>query len=190
MSNAERIADGQHQIANLQRIGVGELQGGKCLAVSLDPQHGDIGLLILKDDLGVELPTVGQGNTNLCGLAAADDVIIGDDDAIRADDHARAQRVLDPLSRHAEPIAEEAAEEGVVEQRRNAGSHTAPHIDVDDGRSGALHNGRIGILNSFARGRRHAYLCFGYIRAHREARQNCKSQNCHPRPNGPMAMCH
>jgi hypothetical protein len=50
-------------------------------------------------------------------LSALDDVAVGDDQPARIDDHARAERIFDPVARHAEGrhVAEEMTEQRVVE---------------------------------------------------------------------------
>jgi len=58
-------------------------------AVTL-PQ-GDVGLLILADDLGLKPRAVVENDGDLVGFR--DDVIVGDDDAGRIDDEAGTERV-------------------------------------------------------------------------------------------------
>ena len=70
-----------------------------------------------------------------------------------ADDHARAQRVLDALLRHAERLAEEAAEQRIVGERRHERLHARPHVDVDHGRRRLLDDRRERVLRGLARGR-------------------------------------
>ena len=45
LADPERIADGEHHVAHLQRIGIGEFQHGKLLALRLDAQHREVGAL-------------------------------------------------------------------------------------------------------------------------------------------------
>ena len=83
LPDAERIADRQHQVADLQRVGVLELEIGEAPVAAFHPQHGDVGVLVLQDDLGVELAPVGERDADLGRAAHLDDVVVGDDDAVR-----------------------------------------------------------------------------------------------------------
>ena len=69
-------------VADLDRVGVLELQIGKAAVAALDPEHGDVGLLVLQDDLGVELAPVGERDADLGGAADLDHMRVGDDDAV------------------------------------------------------------------------------------------------------------
>src|SRR5690606_2183101 len=74
-----------------------------------------------------EFAPVGQRDGDL--VAVLDDVIVGDDQSVRADDHAGSQGVLHPRHRPAEEIvAEEPLEERVIEERRHPGLDDAPRI--------------------------------------------------------------
>ena len=66
LADAERIADREHDVADLQRVGIGEFErpGSARLAV-LDPQHGEIGACVLEHDLGLELALVGERHLDL-----------------------------------------------------------------------------------------------------------------------------
>ena len=55
--------------------------------VAVDPQHREIGALVLQDDVGGELALVGERHLDLVGLR--DDVEIGDDEAGGVDDARR-----------------------------------------------------------------------------------------------------
>ena len=88
-------------------------------------EHSDIGARIGADDLGFELALILQGDFDVGG--AIDDVIIGQDVAVGADDHARAQAVFTLLARlllslpaATVGIAEELAEEWIVFEGRLA----------------------------------------------------------------------
>ena len=58
------------------------------LFAGIDLEHGQIGALIGKHELGFEFALVGKDDADVG--AALDDVIVGDDDAARIDDHAAA----------------------------------------------------------------------------------------------------
>ena len=96
LADAERIADRQHHVADLQLVGIGERQSGKALLGALDAQHRKIAALILEHDVGGEFALVGQRDLHFAG--ALDDVIIGDDETGRIDDDAGAERALDLLA--------------------------------------------------------------------------------------------
>ena len=81
----------------------------------LDAQHREIRAAVLQHDLGLELALVGERDLDLVG--ALDDVVVGDDQAGRIDDHARAERALHLLAGCCAGHAEEAAEDRVVQQR-------------------------------------------------------------------------
>ena len=113
LPDAERIADRQHHVADLQRVGIGEFQHRKALLGILDAQHGEIAALILEHDVGVELALVGERDLHFA--RALDHVIVGDDEAAGIDDDAGAERALDLFARCA--AAEELAEERIVQER-------------------------------------------------------------------------
>ncbi len=94
-AQAERVADGDDPFAEAKRIGVAELHRLERLG-RLDPQHCQIGLLILADNLGLEPRAVGQDHVDLVGFG--DHVVVGDDDAGRIDDEAGTERT-DPARR-------------------------------------------------------------------------------------------
>ena len=96
-------------------------------------------------------------------LAALDDVVVGDDEPVRIDDDAGAERLLHALARHAEAetVAEETLEERIVEERRRGlRLHDALGIDVDHGGRDALHHRGIGERDLRRSVRQHA-SCVG-----------------------------
>ena len=93
LADAERIADGEHHVADLQRVGIAEIDRGEPLAAVLEAKHGEIGARVLQDEVGVELPLVGERDIDLVGIL--DEVIVGDDEAGGIDDDAGAERALD-----------------------------------------------------------------------------------------------
>ncbi len=118
LADAEGIADGEHEIADLELIGIRQRQGRQLCLARFDLEHGELHALIGQQDMGGVFAPVAQHHGDL--IAVLDHMVVGDDQPIGPQDHARAQRVLDPLLRHAaaEIIAEELLEEGIVEQRR------------------------------------------------------------------------
>ena len=147
LPHAERIADGEHEVADFEAVGVAEFDGREADAGGAEAEHDEIAPLVLEDDLGRELAPVGQGHGDLSVAASLNDVVVGDRKPFRAHQHARAERVLDTLARNAEIVAEQAAEERIVGKRRNHLLHLAADIDVDDGRRRALHDGCEGLLH-------------------------------------------
>ena len=156
LADAERIADRQHHVADLQIVGIAEVDHREALlAVVLDAQHREIGARVLEHDIDRELALVGERDLHLVG--AVDDVIVGDDQAGRIDDDAGAERLLGLLARPAELRPEEAAEERVFHQRI-AVRHGLGGRDGDDRRHHALDDRRVGHAQRFGRGRHHAVL--------------------------------
>src|SRR5262249_33250026 len=89
-AEAERVADGDNPFAQPQLVRIAEAHRLERL-VRLDPQQGEVGLLIPADDLGLEPRAVVENDGDLVGFR--DDVIVGDDDAGRIDDEAGAERI-------------------------------------------------------------------------------------------------
>ena len=84
LADAERIADGEHEIADLETVRIAELDRGELHAARIEPQHGEIGLLVLEDDFGGKLPPVGERHGDLGIAAPLNDVVVGDDHALGA----------------------------------------------------------------------------------------------------------
>jgi hypothetical protein len=140
LADAEGIADGQHQVADLDLVRIGEAEGRQIRARPGDLQHGQIGPLVLEHDIGREFALVRQRHLDLIGVL--DDVEIGHDQARRVDDDAGAERPLDALAWRAAKIAEEAAEERIGEEGRDLLLDHARGIDVDHrGRDPLDHRG-------------------------------------------------
>ena len=99
LPDAERIADREHQIADLGLIGILKLEIRQLFALGFDAQHGKIGMLVGRHHGGVELAAVGQHHADLIG--AANDMIAGHDQAIGFHDHARAERFFQPFAAEA-----------------------------------------------------------------------------------------
>ncbi len=79
LADAERIADGEHEVADLERVAVFEVDGGEAAVAAFDLEDGDVGLVVLHDDAGIELALVGEGHANLGFAASFDDVRVRDD---------------------------------------------------------------------------------------------------------------
>ena len=90
-SRPKGLPDGEHPAADLERLGVPHLQRGKVLG-AFDLDQRQVGLGVAADDLGVELPFVGQPDLDLVGVL--DHVVVGDDEPVRVDDEARPQAAL------------------------------------------------------------------------------------------------
>ena len=65
LSDAEGIADGKHQIAHFEAIGVAQGQGRQLLVAHVDPKHRKVGALICQHDAGLELAAVGQNDLDV-----------------------------------------------------------------------------------------------------------------------------
>ena len=98
-------------------------------------------------------------------------MIVGDDEALAVDDHARAQRVLDPLAWGSEDAiaAEELAEERIGERSLVALRHKTPRIDIDHSGRGLLDHRREGHLDL---GTRFRHPCLGKGRQRNKAAQD------------------
>ena len=152
LPDAEGIADRDHDVADLQFIGIGKIERREFFAPVLQPQHGKIGAAVLEHDLGLEFALVGERNLDLIG--AFDDVVVGHDQTGRIHHHPRSKRSLHLfglLAGH----AEETAEDRIVEQRI-AVLHHLGGVDVDNGRLHALHDRRVGKPDFRRRGRARA----------------------------------
>ena len=120
-------------------------------------KHGEIGALVMGDHRGFELPAVAQDDGDV--FRPIHHMLVGDDQAVGADDDARAEGVLHPLPRRAQSriIAEELPEERVVEHRRYGPRlHHTARVDVHHRRRDLLYHRRereADLLGGF-RGRR------------------------------------
>ena len=88
----ERVADGDHPIANAQGL-VGELHEREGLR-RLDLQERDVGALVGADQLRVELVVLVEADLDLA--AAIDDVVVGDDEPVSGDEESGALRLRRP----------------------------------------------------------------------------------------------
>ncbi len=120
-------------------------QDRQAFSPGIDLQHRDVRSRIRQQHLGRELAPVAQDDHDL--LAALDDVVVGDDHPVRANHHARAQRLGDAVPRKAQAAAEHAPE------RIHRLAHHAAAIDIDHGRRGPLHHRGEGHLDGADVGR-------------------------------------
>jgi hypothetical protein len=111
LADAERVADRDHEVADLQRVGIAELHVDQILRVH--PHHGDVGSRIGADELRRQPAIVLQRHQHLARVLHH--VRVGDHVALACvDDHARAGGDLRlGLARP----AEEAPEERIAHQR-------------------------------------------------------------------------
>ena len=77
MGEAEGAADGQHGVADLQRILLGE--PGGLQIVGLDVEHRDVGVGVGPGPLGVDLAAVVESEQDVVEVSPIDDVTVGDD---------------------------------------------------------------------------------------------------------------
>ncbi len=149
VAEAEWIADRDDEIADFGAIAVRDLDVHEVRCLHLE--HSHVGARILADHLGGERAVVEQLHRDLRGVL--DHVRIGDDVAVlRVDDDARARALEFTLPRRVRHV-EEAAEEGVVQQRVLL-LHRAASRDVHDGGGDALQHRRQRRYRGFADGRR------------------------------------
>ena len=91
MADAKGIADREDDIADLDLLAVAESRGREARRVDLE--HGEIGAGIAADDLGfVALVGIAERDAHIVG--ALDDMVVGQDVAVRRDDHPRAETLL------------------------------------------------------------------------------------------------
>ena len=85
----EGVADGEHPLSESEVVGVANLDGRKALGVNL--HEGEVGGLVGADDASLELAAVVELDGYLVGLP--DDVVVGHDVAVLADDDSAAGSV-------------------------------------------------------------------------------------------------
>ena len=134
LAQAVGIADGQHDIAHPQRVGAAQRHDRQI--ADRQGENGEIGVRILSDDRRLGDAPVGQLHPD--GIGARDHVLIGDDGALRIDDHAGPQAALDVLAVTRPVIAEQ-----LIERRRLAAlGDDARGINVHHRRRRARHRSR------------------------------------------------
>jgi hypothetical protein len=92
LAHTKGVADRQHLIAHLQLVGVAQREGGQ--TVQLDLEHGQIGVGVGADHLRAGAAAVIE--LHLDRVGALDHMVVGQDVAVGADDHAAAQTGLRP----------------------------------------------------------------------------------------------
>ena len=90
VAEPQRIADGDHRLADHQVAAVAQLQRRQRL-VAVNLQNRQIGIGIGADQIRRQLAAVGQLDGDLPG--AVDHVIVGDDVSVRVNDESAAQRI-------------------------------------------------------------------------------------------------
>jgi hypothetical protein len=142
LADAERIADGQHDVADLNGVGVAERKGLQVGGLHLEQRQ--IAWLIGADESRVERAAVGQVDVDV--VCAFDDVIVGQDISIRTDNDARAEPSLPERSRRAvgERLAKESAQRLSFRHVRGQELGPACHTNGRDGRRDSRDDVRVG----------------------------------------------
>jgi hypothetical protein len=125
LADAEGVADGEHQVAHVHALEPAEGDGGQVL--QLDLQHRQVALRVHPDQLGLGLPPVVERHLDV--VRGFDHVMVGEDVALRADDHARAQ-AGGALGFVVELVTEETAEQRVFHERMARHLHLLAGEDV------------------------------------------------------------
>src|SRR5437762_2812815 len=128
---AERRADGDHPVADVDLVRVAQSSEAKIALAVVQLEHGQVGLLVQADDLRLVLAAVERDDLDVG--RPFDDVGVGERDARRVHDDAGAQAPLgDPLGDLAEEAAVELLTEELLEGRPPL--EPARHgVDVDHG---------------------------------------------------------
>ena len=136
----EGVADGDDEVADLQRVAVSHREGGE--SVGLDPEQRDVGPRIAAEYLGLEAAVVLERDRHRLG--PGDDVVVGQHvAAFRIDDHTGA-RALPRPRRGVVRQVEEAAEERIAKQRVVALRGPGRDRDVDHRRGDVAEQRRKG----------------------------------------------
>ena len=105
---AQRVADGQHPLANARAVVGAKRHGGQVLAIDLD--HRDVGRRVASHHGALEGAMVGEGDGE--PVRPFDHVVVGEDVAVGRDDEARAARLLRLLLLPLVVLVEEILEAG------------------------------------------------------------------------------
>ena len=159
LADAERIAHCQHPVPHLEAVGFGKCDGRQFAGI--DFQHGQVGFRIGTDDVGGYGLAVGQRHLDF--IRSLDDVLIGENVTVRADDHPGAQIGHFAWAR-IQAIAKEIAEDRILQGRVGRAADFLLCKDVDYRRNDLLRRrrkrfngsegaarGRCGLLDSQAR---------------------------------------
>ena len=112
LADAERVADGQRDVADADVVGTPD--GDRRQVFQVDFQHREVSLRVAADHPRQGFPAVLERHHDLVG--AAGHVVVGQDVAFRAHDHAGAEARFHALLL-GRVIAEEATELRIFEQR-------------------------------------------------------------------------
>ena len=112
LAHAKRIADREGIIADLHLVGIADRDGGEIPGIDLD--HGNIRLVVLSDHASLELAAVGEDHFQIRGVI--DYMVVGQDVAFRAHNHAGTETLGTLLIGNIELAAKLVAEE-LAEQR-------------------------------------------------------------------------
>jgi len=88
LTDAHRITDRQDDVSDPHGVGVAKRQRSQ--AAGIDLQHREVARGIGPDDLGLEATAIGQFDVDVVGTV--DDVMVGQDVAVLADDDAGTER--------------------------------------------------------------------------------------------------
>ncbi len=113
LPDPERIADGQDLVTDLQLIGLAP--GDDRQAIEFDAQYRQVAVGVGADDFGAGTAAVGEHHFDFC--RPLDDVVVGEDVPLRADDDATAQAGLGARVR----VAKKETEPGVGRLRMALG---------------------------------------------------------------------
>ena len=128
VGEAERVADCDHGLSDHEVVGTSHFDRGQG-AVGLQLQHGQIGVGVGADQLGVELAFVRQCDGDFGG--AQHDVLVGEDIAVFSNEDAGAQAGLrEALSSRLEEVVEELVEERILP---HGGRRQLPLDDLSGG---------------------------------------------------------
>ena len=128
LADAERIADREHDVADLHRVGVAERDRRADPSPSTLIER-EVARLVGADHFRGERAAVGQLDPDLVG--AVDDVVVGQDVAVGADDDAGAERRA-ASARGCAASAAAAAAELIAEEPAEAGRRPSPGTAVGD----------------------------------------------------------
>ena len=112
LADAERVADGQGHVADADVVGAAD--GDRRQVFQIDLQHREVGFRVAADHAGQGFTAVLERDHDLVG--AAGHVVVGQDVAFRAHDHAGTEARLHALLL-GRVVAEKAAELRVFKQR-------------------------------------------------------------------------
>ena len=139
MPHPERVADGQRHIAHAQTVGAAEGDGRQVLQINLE--YRQIRFRVAAHHAGQGFAAVTQGHHDLVG--AGGHVVVGEDVALRAHDHAGAEAGFHAALLGA-VVTEVAAKLRVFKQRMRRFVDDLGGVQVDHRRSGDDHGIGIG----------------------------------------------